>query len=82
MSIQPSSHAETPSIVLETTFPTGEVARRSYPIEREAIEPGREPDHWLVLATSGAGRLLLDVDALRAVWTDPGSSPLRSEVDQ
>lgn len=65
-----------PTVVLESVFlPTGEHARREYPVEREAIPPGREPGHWLVLATSGDGRLLLDTDALRAVWTGLGSSP-------
>jgi hypothetical protein len=75
MSIQFSSHADPSSVVLESTFPTGEVARREYPIARERIPPGSEPDHWPVLATAGAGRLLLDTDALRAVWTGPRSSP-------
>lgn len=63
-----------PTVVLESTFlPSGEVVWREYPVETESIPPGREPDHWPVLTRNGAGRLLLDTDALRAVWTGPGS---------
>lgn len=74
-------HTKT-TVVLESTFPTGEHAQREYPIDSEAIPPGSEPGHWLVLETTDAGRLLLDTDALRAVWTDPGSSPFPSGADQ
>ena len=77
------NHDDRPTVVLESVFlPSGEHARREYPVEREAIPPGREPSHWLVLATSSAGRLLLDTDDLRAIWTGPGSSPFSSRGDQ
>ena len=60
------------TVVLESTFlPSGEVACREYPVERESILPGSEPERWPVLAVRGDGRLLLDTDALRAVWTGP-----------
>lgn len=76
-------HDDTPTVVLESVFlPSGEVARREYPVVREAIPPGSEPEHWLVLETSGAGRLLLDTDALRAVWTGPGPSLFLSGGDR
>jgi hypothetical protein len=72
----PSSASETdsePTVVLESTFlPSGKVTRREYPVERESIIPGHEPDHWPVLAIDGDDRLLLDTDDLRAVWTGPG----------
>lgn len=62
------------AVTLESTFlPSGEIACREYPVERESIPPGSEPEHWPVLAVRGDGRLLLDTDALRAVWTGPGS---------
>jgi len=77
-----NDNAETPSVVLESTFPSGEVARREYPIARESIPPGREPAHWPVLDVREAGRLLLDTDALRAVWTGPGSSPWATGGDR
>jgi hypothetical protein len=68
-------NAETPIVVLESTFPSGEIARREYPIACESVPPGSEPAHWPVLDVREAGRLLLDTDDLRAVWTGPGSSP-------
>ena len=68
-----SETSDGPIVVLESTFlPSGEVARREYPIERESIPPGSEPEHWPVLTVRGDGRLLLDTDDLRAVWTGPG----------
>jgi len=75
-------HDDLPTVVLESTFPTGEVARREYPIEREAIPPDVHPELWLVLLVDVDGLLLLDTDALRAVWTGPGSSPFPSGADQ
>lgn len=74
--------ADRPTVVLESTFPSGEHVRREYPVVRESILPGSEPDHWLPLARTDAGRLLLDTDVLRAVWTAPRSSPLPSGGDQ
>ena len=63
-----------PTVVLESTFlQSGEVARREFPVEIEPVPPGSEPKHWPVLADRGDGRLLLDTDDLRAVWTGPGS---------
>jgi hypothetical protein len=62
-----------PTVILESTFvPSGEVARREFPVENEPIAPGCEPDHWIELTVCDSGRLLLDIDALRAVWTGPG----------
>lgn len=79
----PTDHDDTPTVVLESVFlPSGEHARREYPVVRKTTPPGSEPSHWPVLATSGDGRLLLDTDALRAVWTGPGSSPWSTEGDQ
>jgi hypothetical protein len=62
------------TVVLKSTFvPGGEVACREYTVETESIPPGHEPDHWPTLAEYDTGRLLLDTDDLRAVWTGPGS---------
>lgn len=67
-----ASEAGKATVVLESTFvPSGEVARREYPVENESIAPGCEPDHWIELTVLDDGRLLLDIDALRAVWTGP-----------
>lgn len=72
------SGSDESTVTLESTFlPSGEVAYREYPIERESIPSGGEPAHWPVLAIRGNGRLLLDTDDLRAVWT--GSGPWESE---
>lgn len=61
-----------PIVVLESTFvPSGEVARREFPVENEPIVPGCEPEHWIELTARDDGRLLLDTDALRAVWAGP-----------
>ena len=75
VSASPASEIDDePTVVLESTFrPSGKVAHREYPVETESIPPGHEPDHWPVLAMSSEGRLLLDTDDLRAVWTGPGS---------
>ena len=63
-----------PTIILESTFvPSGEVAQREYPVEYESIPPGNEPEHWPILAIRSDGRLLLDTDDLRAVWTGSGT---------
>ena len=62
------------TVVLESTFiPSGEVACREFSVETEPIAPGCEPEHWIELAARDDGRLLLDTDALRAVWTGSGS---------
>jgi hypothetical protein len=63
-----------PTIVFESTFvESGEVASREFVVENESILPGHEPDHWPVLIKDDTGRLLLDTDDLRAVWTGPDS---------
>ena len=77
------SNGSEPIVTLQSTFvPSGEVARREYPVECESIPSGSEPGHWPVLAVRGDGRLLLDTDALRAVWTGPGLSPWVTEGDR
>jgi hypothetical protein len=65
--------SDKPTVVLESVFPSGEHACREYLVETESIPPGHEPEHWPVLVANDTGRLLLDTDALRAVWTGPGS---------
>ena len=68
------SDSDKPTIVLESTFiSSGERARREYFVETESIPLGCEPEHWIELIARDDGRLLFDTDALRAVWTGPGS---------
>ena len=74
------SNNDASTIVLESTFlSSGEIVHQEYQ-SNASRPPGSEPEHWPVLAIRGEGRLLLDTDDLRAVWTGP--VPVRGkEID-